>query len=99
MTLVVIRLGEKLYNRDEDSEGISCKHSWDVGVEEKEAAKYMISLYKLDRDSLNCERRKFYNDLLDDEFYEGLLKQKLDSRRIVFRSVFTYYKRRIEYGK
>lgn len=71
----------------------------DLSVEEKEAAKYMISLYKLDRDSLNCERRKFYNDLLDDEFYEGLLKQKLDSRRIVFRSVFTYYKRRIEYGK
>ena len=66
---------------------------------EKAAAEYMIGLYGLDRDSLNYERRRFFNDLLDDEFFEGLLKQRVDSRRIVFRSVFAYYKRRTRNGK
>ena len=66
---------------------------------EKAAAEYMIGLYGLDRDSLNYERRRFVNDLLDDEFFEGLLKQRVDSRRIVFRSVFAYYKRRTRNGK
>ena len=67
--------------------------------EEKAAAKYMIDLYGLDRDSLNYERRLFFHDLLDDDFYEGLLNQRMDSRRIVLRSVFTYYKRRKRNGK
>lgn len=59
----------------------------------------MIELYGLDRDSLNYERRSFFIDLQDDEFYEGLLKQKMNSRRIILRSVFAYYKRRIRDGK
>lgn len=70
-----------------------------LSEEEKAAAEYMIYLYGLDRDSLNCERRRFFIDLLDDGFYEGLLKQEMESRRIMFRSVFTYYKRRIRDGK
>ena len=72
----------------------------DLTEEEKLQAKYMIDLYKLDRESLNVERRKFLYDLQQDEdFYKGLLKQGMDSRRIVFRCVFTYYKRRIKNGK
>lgn len=72
----------------------------DLTEEEKLQAKYMIDLYKLDRESLNVERRKFLYDLQQDEdFYKGLLKQDMDSRRIVFRCVFTYYKRRIKNGK
>lgn len=71
----------------------------ELSKEEKEEADYMIKLYSLDRESLNYERRRFFCDLLDDEFYAGLSKQKPDSGRIIFRSVFTYYKRRKENGK
>lgn len=71
----------------------------ELSQQEIDAAKYMIELYGLDRDSLNYERRSFFIDLQDDEFYEGLLKQKMNSRRIILRSVFAYYKRRIRDGK
>lgn len=68
--------------------------------EEKDAAVYMIETYGLDRETLNYERRLFFNDLQDDEFFRGLLKKDLLSRRIIYRSVFTYYKkRRIDDGK
>lgn len=62
-------------------------------------AKYMIELYKLDRDDLNAERREFFNDLLDDEFFQILKKRDKESQSIHYLSVFTYYKRRIEDGK
>lgn len=71
----------------------------ELSQQETEAAKYMIDLYGLDRDSLVYERRSFFKDLQEDEFYEGLLKQRMNSRRIILRSVFTYYKRRIRDGK
>ncbi|MCM1178933.1 MAG: hypothetical protein NC347_01655 [Clostridium sp.] len=66
---------------------------------EKEKAKYMIDLYKLDRDDLNVERREFLNDLLDDEFYDILKNKGKESMHIIFLSVFTYYKRRKEDGE
>ena len=59
----------------------------------------MIELYKLDRDDLNAERREFFNDLLDDEFFQILKKRDKESQSIHYLSVFTYYKRRIEDGK
>lgn len=71
----------------------------ELSQQETEAAKYMIDLYGLDRESLVYERRSFFKDLQEDEFYEGLLKQRMNSRRIILRSVFTYYKRRIRDGK
>lgn len=67
--------------------------------QENQAAEYMIEMYGLNRDSLKYERRSFLKDLQEDEFYEGLLRQKMDSRRIILRSVLTYYKRRIRDGK
>lgn len=67
--------------------------------EEKERAKYMIELYKLDRDGLNIDRREFFNNLLDDEYYQILKRRRKDSQDIHFLSVFTYYMRRIEDGE
>lgn len=62
--------------------------------EESRAANYMIDLYGLNRETLICERRYFFNDLQDDDFYEGLLRKDLNSQRIIFRSVFMYFKKR-----
>lgn len=68
--------------------------------EEKNAADYMIDLYELNRETLIYERRLFFNDLQDEDFFRGLLKKDLCSRRIIYRSVFTYYKkRRIDDGE
>ncbi len=65
----------------------------------QEQARYMIQLYKLDRDELNVERREFFHHLLDDEYFEILKKRSKDSMDIHFLSVFTYYKRRMDNGQ
>ncbi len=66
---------------------------------EADKAKYMIRLYRLDRDELNAERREFFNSLLDDELFEILKRRSRDAQDIHYLSVFTYYKRRTENGK
>lgn len=71
----------------------------DLSDTEVKKAQYMIGLYKLDRDDLNAERRKFFNNLLDDEFFQILKKKDEEAQDIHYLSVFTYYKRRIEDGK
>lgn len=61
---------------------------------EKEQAKYMIGLYRLDRRGLNCKRREFIQNLLsDDKFYESLNMMDESSQNIIFLSVFAYYRR------
>lgn len=66
---------------------------------EREKAKYMIELYKLDRDGLNTDRREFFESLLDDEYFAILKRRSKDSQDIHFWSVFAYYMRRMEDGK
>lgn len=72
-----------------------------LNPEEEEKAKYMIELYKLDREGLEYNRREFFRDLMsDDEFYEILKSKDLSSQSIIFLSVFTYYRRCMEsHGK
>lgn len=65
-------------------------------LEEQEKAKYMIQQYKLDRDALNVERRQFLEDMTDPEFYQILKKKDNSNPHIIFLSVFTYYKERVE---
>ena len=66
---------------------------------EVQKAEYMIALYKLDREDLNVERRVFFQNLLDDTFFDILKKRDKASQDIHFLAVFTYYKRRMENGK
>lgn len=64
---------------------------------EEEKADYMIKLYKLNRPDLEDDRRDFFRDLVNDDRYYDILKNSdKSSARIIFLSIFTYYKRRIE---
>ncbi len=65
--------------------------------DEKEKAIYMKEMYKLDRTDLNTDRKDFLRQIVnDDEYYDILKNDNISSTRIIFLSVFTYYKRRIE---
>lgn len=69
----------------------------DLTEAEKEKAIYMRDMYKLDRTDLNADRKAFWRDLVNDDGYYDILKNDdKTSTRIIFLSVFTYYKRRIE---
>lgn len=69
----------------------------ELDEEKMEKAKYMIELYRLNRDGLVCKRRKFMRDLMsDDDFYEKLKNLDESSQNIIFLSVFAYYRRCIE---
>lgn len=70
-----------------------------LSVDDINKAKYMIELYKLDRKTLNTDRREFFNSLLDDEYFQILKKRSNESQDIHFLAVFAYYKRRTENGK
>ena len=70
-----------------------------LSVAEVQKAEYMIALYELDREDLNVERRMFFQNLLDDTFFDILKKRDKASQDIHFLAVFTYYKRRMENGK
>ena len=62
--------------------------------EEKGKAQYMIDMYKLNRRTLINERRKFMEDLMQDEAFYNLLKKKEnENAHIIFLSLFTYYKK------
>lgn len=64
---------------------------------EEEKAVYMRDMYGLDRNDLNTDRKDFLRQLVnDDQYYDILKKDDKSSTRIIFLSVFTYYKRRIE---
>ena len=64
---------------------------------EEEKAAYMIDMYKLNRTDLNTERKYFFRDIVnDDKYYDILKNDDKSSMRIIFLSVFTYYKRRNE---
>lgn len=64
---------------------------------EEEKADYMIKLYKLNRPDLEDDRRDFFRDIVNDDRYYDILKNSdKSSARIIFLSIFTYYKRRIE---
>lgn len=66
-----------------------------LAEKEIEKSNYMIELYKLNRKGLVCSRRKFFNDLIeDDEFYEILKNRDNFNQNIIFLALFTYYKRR-----
>ncbi|MCI9675662.1 MAG: TIGR02646 family protein [Lachnospiraceae bacterium] len=66
----------------------------DLAPDERKKAKYMIRLYRLNREGLVCRRREFMRDLMsDDDFYEKLDKLDDSSQNIIFSSVFAYYKR------
>ena len=57
----------------------------------------MKEMYKLDRTDLNTDRKDFLRQIVnDDEYYDILKNDNISSTRIIFLSVFTYYKRRIE---
>lgn len=74
----------------------------ELDILSQEKADYMIKLYKLNRRELVCKRREFLNDLIEDDDYLEILKNKdFKSQNIIFLSVFTYYTRRYEenYGK
>ena len=73
----------------------------ELGRDEKEKAKYMIKLYRLDRKELNKKRQEFFQDLLsDDDFYEILKNRGESSQNIIFLSVFAYYRRcKEKYGE
>lgn len=58
---------------------------------EKEKAVYMRDMYRLDRTDLNTDRKEFLKHL---GYYEILKNDDKSSTRIIFLSVFTYYKRR-----
>lgn len=61
---------------------------------EREKAKYMIKLYRLNRKGLVCKRREFMRNLMnDDVFFETLDKMDDSSQNIIFLSVFAYYKK------
>lgn len=65
-----------------------------LSEEEQEKADYMIKLYGLKRPELNCKRREFLKNLMeDDDFYQFLSRQDIFSPNIIFWSVFTYYRR------
>lgn len=69
----------------------------DLTEKEKEKADYMIQMYKLDRRDLETDRKYFFRQLVNDKDYYDILKNDdKSSIRIIFLSVFTYYKRRIE---
>lgn len=71
--------------------------SEDLTGSEKEKAVYMRDMYQLDRADLNTDRKEFLKHLInDDDYYEILKNDDKSSTRIIFLSVFTYYKRRIE---
>ena len=73
------------------------KISEDLTEREKEKAVYMRDMYQLDRTDLNTGRKEFLKYLVnDDEYYEILKNDDKSSARIIFLSVFTYYKRRSE---
>lgn len=59
-------------------------------------AKYMIELYKLNRDDLIYDRRQFFIDLLDDEFYDCINNLGSCSKYIIFLGLFTYYKKEVK---
>lgn len=62
---------------------------------EKEKAAYMKNMYQLDRTDLNTDRKEFLRHLVNDDGYYDILKNDdKSSTRIIFLSVFTYYKRR-----
>ena len=62
---------------------------------EKEKAVYMKDMYQLDRTDLNTDRKEFLRYLVNDDGYYDILKNDdKSSMRIIFLSVFTYYKRR-----
>lgn len=64
---------------------------------EEEKAVYMRDMYGLDRNDLNTDRKDFLRQLVnDDQYYDILKKDDKSSTRIIFLSIFTYYKRRIE---
>lgn len=64
---------------------------------EEEKAAYMIDMYKLNRTDLNTDRKNFFRDIVnDDKYYDILKNDDKSSMRIIFLSVFTYYKRRNE---
>mgnify|MGYP004522496809 FL=1 len=64
---------------------------------EKEKAVYMRDMYQLDRKDLNTDRKEFLRQLVNDnEYYKILKNDDKSSTRIIFLSVFTYYKRRSE---
>ena len=74
----------------------------ELDIESQEKANYMIELYKLNREELVCKRREFLKDLMEDDDYFEILKNKnFNSQNIIFLSVFTYYSKRYEenYGK
>lgn len=69
----------------------------DLSKKEQEKADYMINLYKLNRPDLQNERKNFFRQLVNDDGYYDILKNDdKSSTRIIFLSIFTYYKRRIE---
>lgn len=69
----------------------------DLSESEKEKAVYMRDMYQLGRTDLNTNRKEFLKHLVnDDGYYEILKNDDKSSTRIIFLSVFTYYKRRIE---
>ncbi|MBO5032910.1 MAG: TIGR02646 family protein [Lachnospiraceae bacterium] len=70
-----------------------------LSAAETKKAEYMIELYQLDREDLDTERREFFNNLMDDEYFQILERRSKDSQDIHFWSVFAYYKRRMEDGK
>lgn len=71
--------------------------SEDLTESEKEKAVYMRDMYQLDRADLNIDRREFLKNLVnDDDYYKILKNDAKSSARIIFLSVFTYYKRRSE---
>lgn len=62
---------------------------------EKNKAVYMKDMYQLDRADLNTARKEFLKNLVNDDGYYDILKNDdKSSTRIIFLSVFTYYKRR-----
>lgn len=66
-----------------------------MDLESQEKARYMIELYKLYRPELECERREFIKDLLEDDDYFNCLKsRRVDSKAIIYLDVFAYYNRR-----
>lgn len=67
---------------------------------ERGRAQYMIALYKLNRGELVSERRRFFADLLDDDYYELLARRGKTDHNIIFWAVFAYYKRsREDHGR
>ena len=65
-----------------------------TAVEQIKAA-YMRDMYNLDRADLNTDRKDFLRQIVnDDEYFDIIKNDDKSSTRIIFLSVFTYYRRR-----